>query len=103
MAISDWADMMQSEFTIDSLASYNEYGEPSYTPDATPLKGRFFYKREIVRNKMNEEVVAKGCVWTTTTLEEEIHIHYKGEVLRFVAVEKIDDENGFHHSKAWFI
>ena len=54
--------------TYKSIASTNAYNEPTYT--TSTIKGRFIYKREIIRNAENEQITSDAIIYTETAIVE---------------------------------
>ena len=67
-----------------SIASTNSYNEKTYT--SSTIKGRFIYKREIIRNAENEQITSDAIVYTKTAIVEGgvIVRDSKDWVIRFV-------------------
>lgn len=70
--------------TYKAIASVNSYNEKTYT--SSTIKGRFIYKREIIRNSENEQITSDAIIYTKTAIEEgNVIVHdSKDWVIRFV-------------------
>lgn len=70
--------------TYKVIASTNSYNEKTYT--SSTIKGRFIYKRDIIRTAENEEINSQAIVYTKTAIEEGGVITHdsKDWVIRFV-------------------
>lgn len=54
--------------TLKARTGQNEYNEPTYS--TSTIKGRFIYKRQIIRNVQNEEIVSDAILYTMDTVSE---------------------------------
>lgn len=61
-------DYLNQTVTHKSVLSVNDYNEKTYS--TVSIKGRFIYKREVMRNADNEDVVSDAILYTETAINE---------------------------------
>lgn len=99
--ISDWADLMSEEVTIEESAGRDMYGTPMYGTPAT-YKAHLSYRRTRVRTADGAEVYSTLSVWLNTTDTIDAHDRITlpdGTTPQIIAVERSYDEKGLHHVK----
>ena len=104
MSISDWSDMMPETVTHAELASRDAYGARNYGTPAS-YSVRVSYKPTLIRTTDGSEVVAKGFIWFqgTPNIDPEDQVTLPdGSTPPILAVERVSDQSGLHHTKLFF-
>jgi len=105
MSISDWADMMPHTVTYYAVASYDQYGKPTYAPTGTEYSARVKEtNRRVTSRAMGDDVIASHEVWIagTPTLDVDGKLVLPdGSYPKIVSWDRIPDENGSHHVKIY--
>lgn len=86
-------------------ATYNNYGEPTYTEDTDTFQGLVQWGTEMVQDTRGEEIVVSGTLYmdVTPTITADDELILPGDITRdVVSVELHRDERGDHHQQVRF-
>ena len=104
MPISDWADLMPAEVTVQSFISRTSYGVASYGSPVT-YQARVQFTNRLIRISESEQAVARGKVWLATT--DAITVQDKillpdGTTPLILTAQVIEDEKGPLYTQLFF-
>jgi hypothetical protein len=103
---TDFDELLQDGVSTNSLASVSTdgYGTPVMATGST-YKGRFVRKQQLVRTFAGTEELSQAQLWvaSTTTFAPSIEFVVNGSTVGpLMSLEAYPDEDGVHHSKAFF-
>lgn len=103
---TEFHELMPSTATVKGLASLSTdgYGTPVFST-GTSYKARITYKQQLVRTFLGTEDLARAVVWiaSTSTFASDVQITVDGSTIGpLMSLETFYDEDGVHHSKAFF-
>ena len=104
MSVTDFADLMTSDVTVESLSSRDEYLQPTYGT-AVSFKARVSFKERWIRRSDGSTVHSRGEVWLlgTPDIDPEDRITLPGgDQPPILEVMRPSDEGGIHHTKVIF-
>lgn len=102
--VSDFTDLMSTSVGVKARASYNNYGEASYSTSTTTVECRWVESPVQIRDANGNTVEARGMLWlaSTGTITPEHRITLPdGTSPPILRVDRLFDENGVSHHKCW--
>ncbi len=90
--------------STNTLASVDGYGTAVFATGST-FKGRLVRKQQLVRTFAGTEELSQSQLWvaSTSTFKSSIQFVVNGSTIGpLMSLEAIPDEDGIHHSKAFF-
>lgn len=104
MSVADFKDLMPATVTLRAVSVLDDYGRPQFGA-GEDYRSRVSYESAKVRAASGEEVVARGSVWLASavvvTPEDQIVLP-DGTTPPILAIERVPDEAGSHHTKIYF-
>ena len=82
----------QQDVNIKVPASYNEYGEPTYT--TSTVKARFSEAEGRIKDVEGRDVLYQGALYTDSVLDAESQVTYGGEDYEVMRINTIRDISG---------
>lgn len=99
------ADVMNQAVTVYQAASRDKYGKVSHGANGRVYSDcRIETKTQLRKDQNGKEVVSTGMVFilgdATITINDRLVLP-SGATPIVMAVEKVNDETGIHHTKVW--
>ena len=106
---AEFLELMADTIRVSTMASFDAYGDPTYSTEHTVYPARITEIPKMVRNFMGEEVVASNVVWVASTglIPATAQISWTApdgstQFPTLISIERPADEDGTHHHKLYF-